>query len=263
MEKKTTAIIIDDMPKYRNSLRKLLEAHPDIEVVQECASGAEGLVAIARHVPQLVFLDVEMPGMTGLEMLAEIKVRNFEVIFITAFDRFAVQAFRMASIDYIVKPVQAPVLAEALQRFRDGVDKQYRAAQYDILARHVQTKPGPESPLAITTNKRNDEGNDEKGTITEFVTVREIAYCTSDKSNLWFHLLDGTMVRSGKGINHYEEVLRPYGIVRIERSTLVNRAHLTVYRISENSVTVRLDKGTVTLTVGPKYKASFDAGFVS
>src|SRR6478736_9489149 len=99
------AIIIDDVPFNRAQLRvKLAKLFPEIKIVAECADGKEGMYAIELHQPDLVFLDVMMPVMTGIEMLEQIQDPFFEVIFISVSDKFAIQAMRLSALDYLVKP---------------------------------------------------------------------------------------------------------------------------------------------------------------
>ena len=101
-----SAIIIDDEMLSRKTLAKLIERHcPNVDVRQLCASGKEGHIAIEEHSPDLVFLDIEMPGINGFEMLESLDLIDFEVIFTTAYDEFALRAFQVSAIDYLLKPV--------------------------------------------------------------------------------------------------------------------------------------------------------------
>ena len=119
------AIIIDDEQKGRMALRqKIADYCPDLEVIAEAASGQEGLDAIRRLEPQLVFLDIEMPGMDGFEMLREIENKNFHLIFTTAYDQYALKAFRFAAFDYLLKPVDIEELRKAVFRLLQQVQTQ-------------------------------------------------------------------------------------------------------------------------------------------
>src|ERR1700753_2822959 len=109
------AIIIDDELKGRIALRqKIADYCPGLEVVGEAATGEEGIEAIRRLEPHLVFLDIEMPGMDGFEMLREVEKKNFHLIFTTAYDQYALKAFRFAAFDYLLKPVDIEELREAV-----------------------------------------------------------------------------------------------------------------------------------------------------
>jgi len=113
------AIIIDDERLARTELRKLLQEFPEIEVVDEAANAEEGISKIENHCPDLIFLDIQMPGKTGFEMLAELE-RAPEVIFTTAYDEHALKAFEVNALDYLLKPVEPRRLADAIQKLEPG-----------------------------------------------------------------------------------------------------------------------------------------------
>ena len=110
------AIIIDDERLARNELKKMLTEFPEVEVVAEAANADEGMEKIESFAPDLVFLDIQMPGKTGFDMLAELdKAPN--VIFTTAYDEFALKAFEVNALDYLLKPVETKRLADAIQKY--------------------------------------------------------------------------------------------------------------------------------------------------
>lgn len=113
------AIIIDDERLARAELRKLLQDHPEIEVVDEAANVDEGIAKIESHNPELIFLDIHMPGKTGFDLLAELD-RSPQVIFTTAYDEFALKAFEVNALDYLLKPVEPKRLADALYKLHAG-----------------------------------------------------------------------------------------------------------------------------------------------
>jgi two-component system LytT family response regulator len=117
MTKKLRTLLIDDEHHCIETMRYELEMHcPEVEIVGIASSGAEGIRRIEELEPDLVFLDIEMPGMNGFEMLKQIDPVNFSVIFATAYDQYAIQAFRCAAADYLLKPVMSDLLIEAVNR---------------------------------------------------------------------------------------------------------------------------------------------------
>lgn len=113
------ALIVDDERLARHKLRRLLGGEPDIDVAGECASGLEAVAALKRDKPDIVFLDIQMPGLNGFEVLREVGVENVrQVIFVTAHDEFAVAAFEIEALDYLLKPFDAARLRQALERVR-------------------------------------------------------------------------------------------------------------------------------------------------
>lgn len=115
-------LIVDDETPARERLRRLLLAFPDVEVIGQARDGHEALAAVAAHAPDALFLDVQMPGPSGLDAAASLPDPAPAVVFVTAHDRYAVQAFDAAAVDYLLKPVEPARLAQAVQRLRDRVD---------------------------------------------------------------------------------------------------------------------------------------------
>ena len=120
------AIIIDDERLARNELKKLLSDFPEVEVIGEAANAAEGIEKIESLMPDLVFLDIQMPGKTGFDMLAELE-KAPHVIFTTAYDEFALKAFEVNALDYLLKPVEPKRLADAIHKLQHGESKELRA----------------------------------------------------------------------------------------------------------------------------------------
>ncbi|HVZ56890.1 MAG TPA: response regulator [Chitinophagaceae bacterium] len=122
------AIIIDDERLARAELKKLLQEYPEIEVVDEAANAEEGLAKIDSLNPDLIFLDIQMPGKTGFDMLAELE-KAPHVIFTTAYDEYALKAFEVNALDYLLKPVEPKRLADAIQKLQNAEQKETRPAQ--------------------------------------------------------------------------------------------------------------------------------------
>src|SRR5436189_5527323 len=120
------AIIIDDERLARTELRKLLQDYPEVEVVDEAANADEGITKIDTLQPDLVFLDIQMPGKTGFDMLAELE-RAPHVIFTTAYDEYALKAFEVNALDYLMKPVEPKRLADALHKLQQAEEKEMAA----------------------------------------------------------------------------------------------------------------------------------------
>ncbi|MDE3143725.1 MAG: response regulator [Bacteroidota bacterium] len=117
------SIIIDDERLARNELKKLLQNHPDIEVIEEAANVDEGLEKIEQFNPELIFLDIQMPGKTGFDLLAELE-KAPKVIFTTAYDEYAIKAFEVNALDYLLKPIEPKRLADAITKLQDELYKE-------------------------------------------------------------------------------------------------------------------------------------------
>jgi two-component system LytT family response regulator len=165
------AVIIDDERLARNELKKLLSEYPEIEVVAEAANASEGIQKIEEHHPDLIFLDIQMPGKTGFEMLAELD-RAPHVIFTTAYDEYALRAFEVNALDYLLKPVEPKRLSDAIQKLE-----------------HIDEKEADEE----------DQQNVARGPLGEFDQV-----FVKDGERCWFVKL--TDIRLFESVGNYAKV---------------------------------------------------------
>jgi len=198
-------LIVDDEPLARRTIRTLLECDPEIEIVGECGSGSEAVEAIRRQTPDLLFLDIQMPGMTGFELLQKLP-KEPAVVFTTAFDRFALDAFEVNSIDYLVKPIEVPRLEKALtklERLRGTPQEHIRA-----LARELTRK----FPERISSRIGERVVFVEISKITHFYAKDKLTYAATASKD---YAVDIT-------ISELEEKLDPDVFLRIHRATLLN-----------------------------------------
>ncbi|NVD73988.1 response regulator [Duganella sp. BJB488] len=199
------ALLIDDERLARAELRRLLAAHPEVEIVGEAANAADGIQQINALKPDLVFLDVQMPGGSGFDMLAALEEAP-EVIFTTAFDQYALQAFEVNALDYLQKPIQAARMAAALQRcaLRHGRALAYAAAGVPAVA------PTAAKKLFIKDGER-----------CWFVGLQDVRLFESDGNytRVYFDQHKPLMLRS---LNQLEERLDPQRFFRASRRHIVN-----------------------------------------
>lgn len=203
-------ILIDDEPLARSILKEYLEAYPQIQVVQECNDGFEGLKAIMQHKPQLIFLDVQMPKINGFEML-ELIEQPPAVIFVTAFDEFALKAFELHAVDYLLKPYSK-------ERFAKAVEKVLGQPQV----------PSPEPLLAaasVSPQQRQRIVVKNAGKI-KIIPVEDIHYLEAADDYVKIHTKEGSFLKN-KTMSHFEEILDAQHYVRTHRSYIVNIQHIT------------------------------------
>jgi two-component system LytT family response regulator len=194
-------LLIDDERLARAELRRLLSAHPDVEIVGEAVNAADGLQQIAALQPDLILLDVQMPGGSGFDMLAALDAAP-EVIFTTAFDRYALQAFEVNALDYLQKPIQAERMAAALQRCRLRLARPLDSA--------APALPAPDKKLFIKDGER-----------CWFVGLHNIRLFESDGNytRVYFDSFQPLMLRS---LSQLEEKLDPQRFFRASRKHIVN-----------------------------------------
>jgi two-component system LytT family response regulator len=201
------AVIVDDEPLARKRLHRLLEAHPSLSIVGEAADGEGACELIEGTRPDLVFLDVQMPGLTGFEVLARLAVRP-RIIFITAHDEFAVRAFEEQAIDYLLKPVEPLRLARALARVVATTSTEDE--RLDRLLKAVERAAPTFRRIPVRTGAR----------IT-LVEPGAIIFCRAEDKYAVIYTAGGEHV-ADRTIDELEQALDPEKFLRVHRSTIVN-----------------------------------------
>ena len=235
-------IIIDDEVAQREMLSKKLKANfPDLNIAALCASAEEGMVAIAKHSPHLVFLDVEMPGMTGFELLESLREIRFSVIFTTSHAAYAVRAFRVAAVDFLLKPYPDEELLAAVDRFIKN-----------------QT---PQDNTHITTliANRQDSANTKIALPTAsgyiFVRLQDVIRLESQNTYTTFFMKDKNQIVVSRTLKECEEMLNESGFLRVHQSHMINLSHIRKFTRGEGG-TVEMDDGS-TVEVSRRKKEEF------
>jgi two-component system LytT family response regulator len=232
-EKRIAAIIIDDDPFCSFQLQDVITRNAkEIEVMAICNSAAEGLAKIKELSPDLVFLDVEMPGMNGFEMLRKLPVINFEIIFTTAHDHYAIRAIRFSALDYLLKPIDATALQEAISRMGDKKEKYAQLPkQLEIIDHNAEKKL---DSLAVPTME---------GLL--FIKLQDIVRCESEDKYTKIFLADKKMIMASRTLGDFEDLLLPQGFFRIHKSYLINLKHLKKYLRGEGGQVIMADGATL------------------
>lgn len=207
----SSVIIIDDEPLSREIIKSYLKRFPALELVAECGDGFEGLKAIQQYQPDLIFLDIQMPKITGFEML-ELIDQKPAVIFITAYDSFAIKAFEANAVDYLLKPVPE-------ERFRAAVLK------WESHVAPVDPKPVDDILNAIAVRQQSRVVV-KTGNKVQIIPVHEIHYIEADDDFVKVVTAEGSFLKK-KTMTFYEQSLDPQQFVRVHRSFLVNIAQVT------------------------------------
>ena len=146
------AIIVDDEQLARHAVRELLSAHSEVQILAECANGIEAVKAVTEHKPALIFLDVQMPKLSGFDVLELINT-DAAVIFTTAFDQYAMRAFEVHAVDYLLKPIGRERFETALAHAKSRIDKKSPAPRWPVREKNISSsKPSRASKLAWTRN---------------------------------------------------------------------------------------------------------------
>jgi two-component system LytT family response regulator len=213
-----SAVIIDDEPNNIKNLEVLLKQHcMEVGIIGCAQHAAEGEALIRQLQPDLVFLDIQMPDKNGFDILRDIPDRDFELVFITAFDLYAIQAIRFSALDYLLKPVKANELKDAVQK---AINRRKEKKQNHKVENLLEMLEGDQHKkqqhrLALTSAKE-----------TRFVRTTEIIRCESSNNYTTFFLKEGEKILVSKPIYEYEELLVNYGFLRCHQSHLVNRHYI-------------------------------------
>ncbi len=229
-------IIIDDEPHCVGYLHVLLQQHcPGVEVIATASNGQEGLAIIRQFSPDLVFLDVEMPVMNGFRMLEELVDIPFQVVFTTAYDRYALRAFKFSALDYLLKPIDPQELKNAVNRSLKAhpIDSQ----QLTLLKSHIYQK---ESTLSNKIAIPNLEG-------FTFLNLADIITCEAESNYTKFHLTDGKSLLVSRTLGDVEETLEGKGFFRIHKQFLINLDHIVKYVKGDGGYVVMSNNQTVSI----------------
>jgi two-component system, LytTR family, response regulator len=202
------AIIIDDEPLARYVLQEHLQLYPDIDIVQQCSDGFEGLKAIQQHQPQLVFLDIQMPKINGFEML-ELIDQPPAIIFTTAYDAYALKAFEAAAVDYLLKPFSKERFDKAITKFL-AQEPQHSKALFEHPAL-------PEQAHRIVVKN---------GGKIKIIPVADIHYLEAADDYVKIYTAEGTFLKN-KTMGYFEKSLDVNLFVRTHRSFITNVQHIT------------------------------------
>ncbi|MBL7726772.1 MAG: response regulator transcription factor [Dinghuibacter sp.] len=214
------AIIIDDEQFCIEVLEELLKEHcPLVQVIGTAQSGEDGLALLQQHEPDLIFLDIEMPRMSGFDFLEKLLPVHFDVIFTTAYDNYAIRAFKYSAMDYLLKPIDAADLKQAIEKYRSPHNKNNFPVQLSLLKENIRLdNPAQIRRLAIATLE---------GIIMQ--PVKDIYYCEASSSYTILHLAKNARIVSAKTLKEYEELLEHHGFFRVHHSHLVNLDYVEKY----------------------------------
>lgn len=246
-DSKLRVMIVDDEPLARQRIEDLLHRESDVEIVGRVDNGRVAVEAIREQDPDLVFLDVQMPGMTGLEVAATVGAESMPAtIFVTAYDQFALKAFEVAAVDYLVKPFDDERFATALDRARRRIELEEVGAVTRRLIEALEgDRPGPSTAGPSRTERRWAETIPVEGRgQIQFVPVAKIDYISADGPYAELHVGDKALVIRER-MHLLEERLDPARFVRIHRSTIVQIDRIERFlKRSGGDYAIRLKNGT-------------------
>jgi len=232
-----TATIVDDEPDCCESLVILLERYcPEIKVMDICYSAETAIQSIKEHSPQILFLDIEMPFMNGFEMLEKLGAINFELIFTTSYNQYAIRAIRFSALDYLLKPVDREELQKAVRKAAQRSNHPL-PQQLDMLLQKLKTPSIRITKIAIPTM----EGFQLLGT-------ESIISCESNGNYTYMFLKDKRKIIASRSLKEIEDLLEDYPFIRVHNSHLVNINEVDKYIKGEGGYLIMSDGSTINVS---------------
>ncbi|MBL0146905.1 MAG: response regulator transcription factor [Chitinophagaceae bacterium] len=226
-------LLIDNEPEIRAVLKEMVEAwSKGMHSIEEATGVATGIEKINSFNPDVVFLDVEMNDGTGFDLLSKLSKPSFQLIFTTAHNQYAIQAFKFSAIDYLLKPVDPVDLNTALQKALENISSNTLQHQLAVLMQQVGNKTETDKQIVL---KDIDK--------TYFIKMNDILYCEAEGSYTKFYIVNAEPIFVSRNLRSYEELLAPAGFIRTHHSCLVNPAKIKVYDRKTDSGTLILEGG--------------------
>lgn len=235
------AVIIDDSPQARKLLRLMLqELAPEIKLIAEGENVNEVLPVIEKLQPDVLFLDIEMPGKSGLQLAEELMKNNTpcEIIFTTAYNEYAIQAFRLSAIDYLLKPIDEKLLVDAVRKVKEK--RTLLQSHHKLIALTQNLKPTTDPVFCIPVQNGY-----------EYILLKEIEYLEADGSYTHIHLINKDRKTVSKNLKYCEQALESFpNFVRVHRTHLINMDSISSFSKSGG--------GTITMKCGKQIDLARD-----
>ncbi len=219
-----SALIVDDEKNGRENLSGLIKTHcQQIRIVGEVGSVQEAILEIQEHHPQIIFLDIEMPGGNGFQLLEHFKDFPFEVIFVTAYDNYVLKAIRFSASDYILKPINLNELIAAVDKVSQRIRLQTENERIRQLYQNTMHPANPK--IGLPTGDR-----------VEFVEVKSIVHCRGESNYTHLYFTDRKPLLVAKTLIEFEELLADYQFIRVHKAHLINLNHVTSFTKNDGGI---------------------------
>jgi two-component system LytT family response regulator len=225
------AILVDDEATSLEALKIRIEKYcPNVVIKGTYSSASHAVNAIKEIKPDLVFLDVQMPEMSGFDVLQQASPINFEVIFVSAYDQYAIKAIKFSALDYLLKPVDVDELIHAVEKVTERLNNKSNAFQYQSVVNNIQLRSGKIERIAVPTLDGID-----------FFDTRNIIYCKAEGSYTTLMLRDNQREIVSKNLVDFENLLVESGFCRVHHSYLINLDHVQKYVKGEGGYVILTD----------------------
>ena len=229
------AIIIDDEARSRKALQIALNDYcPSVQIAAIAETPENGIEAIIKHKPDIVFLDVQMPGMSGFDLLSHFPEIDFDIVFITAHDHYAIKAIRFSALDYLLKPIQIDELMAAVKKAEERKNRKHTNWQYKSLYENVRSNSNASGSVAVPT-----------GDGLLFIKTQNIIRCEAEGNYVVIYQSGKEKMLITKTLGDMESMLDAKEFFRIHNSHLVNLSHIKKYVKGDGGYVIMSDNSTV------------------
>jgi two-component system LytT family response regulator len=227
------SIIIDDEPNNVENLQAIINTYcPEVEVTATAFNAAGGITAIKTHQPDLIFLDIQMPDASGFDVLKAFTTINFEIIFITAYDQYGIQAIKFSALDYLLKPIDIAEFKLAITKATEKIITKKKDHNIENLLEYIKAGQRESPKIALPTLNE-----------IMYIKVSTIIRCEADNNYTTFYLDNGERILVCKTLKEFDELLRPHRFIRAHQSHLVNLQFVKSY-LKEDGGTLLLNDQT-------------------
>jgi len=239
-------LIIDDEIRAKETIQAMLEIYckEDVKVVGSAKNVRTGIEAIKEHKPDLVLLDIKMPDGSGFDLLARYGKIDFKVIFITAFEEYAIQAFKFSAIDYLLKPIEPDELMKAIDKVNDLLQVNHpnnMDVQFKTFLSNMKNQNGEDKKLVLKTTEN-----------IHVIPIYEVVSLSSDRNYTRFNFLERPPIIVSKTLKEFENILSEYGFMRVHRSHVINLKYIERFEKADGGYAVM--RGGIKIEVSHRKK---------
>lgn len=228
-------VIVDDMRNAREVIASIIEKRcKNVNIVATAESVKSGIQAIKEHKPDIVLLDIQMHDGSGFELLNKLKPFNFKVIFITAYEEYALKAFKFSAVDYVLKPIDSVELVSAIEKAQQVLPQADTSQSLNALENNYTNHNKEQKKIVLKTQES-----------IYVLNVKDIIRCEADENYTRFFLNDGRRILISKPLKEYDEMLTEYGFFRVHQSHLINLDYFKQFKKIDGGFAVMSDKSEI------------------
>jgi two-component system LytT family response regulator len=236
------ALIVDDEKRARDTIAQMIKLYcPEIGTMKEASSVKTALDIIKKEKPDILLLDIRLEDGNGFDILKKINPEDFSIIFITAYDEYAIKAFKVSAIDYLLKPLDPDELIEAIARVHKKISKQLISNRVDLFLNQIELRNSVLKKITLKTAES-----------IYIINIEDIIYCEASKNYTTFVLVNKQKILVSKNLREYEQLLPSHVFLRPHQSYLVNLKHITQYEKGEKNCLVMTDNYAIPVSTRKK-----------